>query len=185
MAVRPDCRSSCSGGPAGRTRRLIATWRGGAAGLAGRRWRCQGALPAFVQQGITVQPSDLRQLPACSADDPALDLLWETLTFVASPLQFRDGLADRAGHQGDGRDALPSVFELLLVMLFVGLVAVRREERLFSLGRLLVTASGGFTGRLSPRAVRRSSAAFSYAQLLPPLVARSGRVATGALARRR
>lgn len=96
----------------------------------------QGTLPAFVDQAIKFNTQIYSQYLTVELTNP-LALLWETLAFARHRFSFAmDWLI---GQETKATAASFAVgFELLLVVLLGALVLVRRDERLFRLGVVLL-----------------------------------------------
>ena len=96
----------------------------------------QGTLPAFVDQAIRFNTQIYAQYLTVELTNP-LALLWETLSFVRHRFSFAmDWLIGQETKATAANFAVG--FELLLVVLLGGLLIVRRDERVFRLGVLLL-----------------------------------------------
>ncbi len=133
----------------------------------------QGTLPAFVDQAIRFNTQVYSHYLTVELTNP-LSLLWETLAFVRHRFSFAmDWLIGQETKATAANFAVG--FELLLVVLLGALLVVRRDEKLFRLGVLL----------LVPLAVSRDGfhlapfvalACFACVHLLPPIPWKSGRL---------
>lgn len=149
-----------------------------AAGLLG--WplalAIQGTLPAFVEQGILFNTQVYGPYLPVHLTNP-FELLWATLNFVRHRFSF--GMDWLIGQELKATTAsFGAMFELLLTILLGVLLLVRRQERLFRLGLLLLVplavSRDGF--HISPFV---ALAAFGCAHLIGPLLRRRVILALG------
>jgi uncharacterized membrane protein YbaN (DUF454 family) len=133
----------------------------------------QGLLPAFVEQAILFNTQVYSKYLDVQLTNP-LALLWETLTFFRHRFSFVTDWV--IGQEAKATVAsFAAGFELLLLVLLGVLMAVRRDEKVFRLGVVLLVplavARDGF--HLGPFV---ALACFGCVQLAPSIVARRGRV---------
>jgi hypothetical protein len=127
----------------------------------------QGTLPAFFEQGVLFNTQVYGPYLPVHLTDP-LALAWATLSFVRHRFSF--GMDWLIGQELKATTAnFGAMFELLLLVLLSTLLVIRRQERLFRLGVLLLVplavSRDGF--HLSPFV---AVAAFGCAHLIGPVL---------------